>query len=104
MNHAATLESRAVEIIRARLTPHQCALVIAGAEIEDALDLDPGSLLDPVWVSFVSADTAAAENVNSLTAGFDMATEPEPATVNQVQGIITAALDRTGTSEGEAAP
>jgi predicted CopG family antitoxin len=100
---AVLLEHAAETTIRTRMTPRQCSLIVAGAALEDVLDLEPGSLLDPVWVSFVSPSTSAAENVANLTEGFDMATEPTPGTLDRVQGIITAALDRTGTSESEAA-
>ncbi len=97
------LEHAAETIIRTRLTPRQCSLIVAGAALEDALDLEPGSLLDPDWASFVSATVNGETNVSNLLEGFDMATEPTPDAVARAQGIITAALDRTGTSEGEAA-
>jgi len=84
--------TNALAVVRERMTPHQWGLIVAGAKIEDALALEPGSQLDPCWVGFVSPSCKARENVSNILEGYVMERDPDAAQLAAVQSIITQTL------------
>ena len=81
-------DQRCMDAVRDRFTPYQRAAIVAGAEIEDALDIEPGSLCDPLWLSLVSNFNSGEQNVEDILSGYEMTTYPAPEAIERVQAII----------------